>query len=375
MISGDRSVLHGKRGAFWYTLQELRKHWDRIDIICPRAPAFSVRPGERAAVPIQDGGGEVHFHPSPKGLWYQPFWIFKRGKELAAEHRHDVMTVHDFPPFYNGVGARLLARRTGMPFAIEIHHVVGYPRAASLGETIGRILSRFILPRHARRAAKVRVVNTHARSLLETWGVESSKVQVVPSFYLDRVLLTKDVRPPVSYDVSFCGRLVRNKQLHELIAAVADIPEVRLLVIGDGPERKRCEQLAKELKMGKRINFLGWLPTAEDVVGAVLTARMFVMNSLSEGGPRSALEAMGMGMPVIATPVGVMPEVIEEGVNGIFTDGSKGDLRRKIMHLIEDDAARERLGKEARKVLDRFDRETLIRKYADFLKSIVPPRA
>jgi glycosyltransferase involved in cell wall biosynthesis len=67
--------------------------------------------------------------------------------------------------------------------------------------------------------------------------------------------------------------------------------------------------------------------------------------------------------------------VIEEGVNGIFTDGSKGDLRRKIMHLIEDDAARERLGKEARKVLDRFDRETLIRKYADFLKSIVPPRA
>ena len=81
-----------------------------------------------------------------------------------------------------------------------------------------------------------------------------------------------------------------------------------------------------------------------------------------------------MGMPVIATPVGIMPEVIEEGVNGIFTDGSKGDLRRKIMRLVEDDAARDRLGKEARKILDRFDRTILIQQYAEFLRSIVSPQ-
>lgn len=373
MISGDRSILHGKRGPFWYTLQEMRKHWDRIDIICPRAPVKRVAE-KHHSVPASDGGGEVHFHPSPHGLWYQPFWILKRGKELVAQHHHDVMTVHEYPPFYNGMGARLLARYTGVPFVMEIHHIVGYPRAASISEAIGRVFSRWVLPRHVRRAHKVRVVNAHAKELLTAWGVDPGKLQIVPSFYLDRELLTKELRPPVSYDVSFCGRLVPNKQLAKLIEAVADIPEVRLLVIGDGPERARCERLAKRLGMGERVTFLGWLPTAEDVVGAVLTARIFVMNSLSEGGPRSALEAMGMGMPVIATPVGIMPEVIEEGVNGFFTDGSKGDLRRKIMHLINDDAVRERLGKEARKILDRFDRTTLIRRYAEFLRSILPPR-
>jgi len=373
MISGDRSVLRGKRGPFWYTLQEMRKHWDRIDIICPHVHCNPVT-GCRASVPVRDGGGEVHFHPSPHGLWYQPFWILKRGKELVRREHHDVMTVHDYPPFYNGFGARLLARAVGVPYVVEIHHIVGYPRAASVSEAIGRFLSRWILPRHAKRAHKVRVVNTHAKELLVSWGVEPAKLQIVPSFYLDRDLLTRDIRPPVSYDVSFCGRLVPNKQLPQLIEAVADIPEVRLLVIGDGPERARCERLAKELGMGERITFLGWLPTAEGVVGAVLTARMFVMNSLSEGGPRSALEAMGMGMPVIATPVGIMPEVIEEGVNGIFTDGSKGDLRRKIMRLVEDDAARDRLGKEARKILDRFDRTILIQQYAEFLRSIVSPQ-
>ncbi|MFH0851336.1 MAG: glycosyltransferase [Candidatus Peregrinibacteria bacterium] len=383
MISGDRSILRGKRGAFWYTLQELRKHWDRIDIICPHAsltpPSTSLRAGGRGAQQsavvesFSSNGGEVHFHPSPRGLWYQPFWILKRGRQLVSEYHHDVMTVHDYPPFLNGLGARWLAKSTGVPFAVEIHHIVGYPRAASFTEAIGRILSRFVLPHHARKAAKVRVVNTNAQTLLISWGVDPAKVEIVPSFYLNRQLLTKEIRPPVSYDVSFCGRLVRNKQLHKLIEAVWDIPEVRLLVVGDGPERKRCQELAKKLGMGERITFLGWLPTAEDVVGAVLTARVFVMNSLSEGGPRSALEAMGMGMPVIATPVGIMPEVIEEGVNGMFTDGSKGDLRRKIMRLVENDAERERLGAEARKVLDRFDRSLLIRQYAEFLKQVVQP--
>lgn len=377
MISGDRSILCGKRGAFWYTLQELRKHWDRIDIICPHAlpappsPRISGESGPLLETGSRDQRGEVHFHPSPRGLWYQPWWILKEGKKLIAGYRHDVMTVHDYPPFYNGLGARWLAKQTRIPFAIEIHHIVGHPYAASLAESIGRILSRFVLPHHARIATAVRVVNGKTKTLLASWGTDSRKVQVVPSFYLDRAVLTKEIRPPVSYDISFCGRLVPNKKLDALIMAVADIPEVRLLVIGDGPERERCHHLAQKLGMGERITFLGWLPTAEDVVGAVLTARIFVMNSSSEGGPRSALEAMGMGMPVIVTPVGIMPEVIDDGVNGILTDGSRGDLRRKIMRLVEDDARRESLGREARKILDRFDRALLIRQYADFLKSLI----
>jgi glycosyltransferase involved in cell wall biosynthesis len=68
-----------------------------------------------------------------------------------------------------------------------------------------------------------------------------------------------------------------------------------------------------------------------------------------------------------------MPEVIEDGVNGIFTDGSAGDLRRKVARLLDDESLRERLGREARKILDRFDRSTLIRQYADFLKSAALP--
>ncbi|MDD5623207.1 MAG: glycosyltransferase [Candidatus Peribacteraceae bacterium] len=370
MVSGDRSILQGKRGAFWYTLQELRKHFDRIDILCPRATDVVTNGNNHHHPAAIAGGGEVHFHPCPLGLWYQSHWIVKQGKTLFREHHHDVMTVHEYPPFYNGRGALRLHRATGIPFVLEVHHVVGIPAPASFAERLGRWLSRWVLPRHARAAAAVRVVNTAMRDLLCSWGIPAEKVQIVSSFYLDRELLAKDVRPPISYDVSFCGRLVPNKQLALLIEAIADMPEIRLLVVGDGPERARCEALARKLSMQERATFLGWMPSAEAVIAAVQTARIFVMNSSSEGGPRSALEAMGCGMPVVATPVGIMPEIIEDGVNGVFTDGSKGDLRRKITRLLQDEALRNRLGAEARKVLDRFDRVRLIRQYADFLQSI-----
>src|SRR3990167_11316742 len=126
MISGDRSILQGKKGAFFYTLEEFLRHWDQIDVICPKVRS--------AKVEVRSPFPKVHFHPCSHGLWYQPFWILKKGKELIATCRHDVMTVHEYPPFYNGFGARKLAKSTGVPYIIEVHHIMGYPVAASLTE-------------------------------------------------------------------------------------------------------------------------------------------------------------------------------------------------------------------------------------------------
>src|SRR3989338_4638170 len=151
MISGDRSILQGKKGAFYYTLHEFSKHWERIDVITPKISD----PKSEARSPFTN----VHFHPSPRGLWYQPFWIRKKGNELTKHHRHDVMTVHDYPPFYNGLGAIWLHAKTGIPFTEEIHHIVGYPVAADLQEWIGRWMSRVFVPFIARRAGAVRVVS------------------------------------------------------------------------------------------------------------------------------------------------------------------------------------------------------------------------
>jgi glycogen synthase len=141
-----------------------------------------------------------------------------------------------------------------------------------------------------------------------------------------------------------------------VIDALQYLPDARLLVIGDGPVRADAEKKIASMGMGNRVTFLGWLPTLEAVLDAILTSRTFVMPSSSEGGPRSALEAMACGMPVIATRVGVMPEVIEDGENGLFTDGSPKDIATKVGILLRDEEKRECMGKAARKILDRFER-------------------
>jgi glycosyltransferase involved in cell wall biosynthesis len=354
-------MLQDKQGAFWYTLQEFSKHWGRIDVICPCAGSSS----ERVFF------GNVHFHPSPWGLLKQPRWIAQKGHELITLFRHSVMTVHEYPPFYNGLGAKRLWKWTKIPYALEIHHVVGYPKPASFTERIGKLMSQVYLRFDAAHAAGVRTVSKSVAAQLAKMGVPAAKTRVVPSFYLDRQLLSADAAAAPHYDIVFCGRLVANKGLAETLLAVKQLEKASLLIIGDGPMRANTEKIAKLLQIDHRVEFRGWLPTQQDVVRAITSAKVFVMNSRSEGGPRVALEAMACGLPVISTRVGVMPDVIEDGVNGLFTDGTPDDLARRLKELLENPELRERIGQEARKILDQFERERLIALYAQYLQSLV----
>lgn len=369
MISGDRSVLQGKKGAFWYTLEELRKYCERIDVISPKCANAKMRKCENVFE-------NVFFHPSPHSLWYQPRWIVKKGGELIAKHKHAVMSVHEYPPFYNGIGAEWLSRRMGVPYVLEIHHIVGHPRASSFTELLGRMLSHLFLPHDIMGARAVRCVNKGTADLLQRWGIPSEKLYVIPSFYLDREVLlrfTQQTSRQIArrYDVVCCGRLVANKGLKNVLRAVARLPRVTLLIIGDGPLRSSLERLAQRLGIQGRVTFAGWLVSREEVYRALQSAKIFVMNSGSEGGPRAALEAMALGLPVVATAVGVMPDILSEGAtrNGYLTSGTPEDLREKISKLLEYPSLCERLGTEARRTVEKFEKGQLIREYAQFLQS------
>lgn len=359
MISGDRNLAAGKPGAFQRTLEGLAKEFSRIDIITPRVAGATV------LSPLPN----VFLHPSPWSLLRQPLWIARKGKELIRTHGHEVMTVQEYPPFYNGIGAWLLSRVTKTPYILEVHHVVGWPKAANVTEWVGRSLSRIYLSLAARRAVAVRVVNRTAATLLVRWGAPADKVRIVPSFYLDADALRPADEPP-PYDVAFCARLVANKGLFEFLRGMALVPEARVYVIGDGPLRKPAEDLCRRLGIASRVRFTGWLPAGEQI-DAMRSAKVLVMCSKSEGGPRVVLEAMACGVAVVATPVGIVPELLT-GENGLLTTGTPEDIAKKTQALLTDDQRRRVMGEKARaSVLPRFNGAQTLPAYAHFLQGVV----
>lgn len=362
MISGDRSMLRpNHQSAFLLMLEEFRHHFERIDIICPRGIVALHEPRMLHE--------NVFVHASNSGRFLHPFFIRTKGVELFMAHHHDVMTVHEYPPFFNGIGARMLNRVIGIPMAMEIHHIVGCPHAASISEYIGRWMTRMFIASHSRFFDAVRVVNRAVQSQLVGFGVSKEKISVVPSVYLDHAVIDAAMNKEKAYDMVFAARLVENKGLMAVIDAVSEMPEKTLLVVGDGPLKKDAEAHVRAHGITSRVTFTGFIPDAVDYAKAVASGRIFLMNSKSEGNPRVAVEAMALGLPVIATRVGIMPDIIEDGKNGLFTDGTAKDIAAKASVLLSDVSLIERMSARAREVKNLFEKKSAIKNYAEFLKS------
>lgn len=363
MISGDRSVASGKRGPFAATLTGLAKHFERIDVLTPRVDSAG-----RAWEPLVPSN--VHVHSAPVGMLRHASWVASYGETLVRTHGIRMASVHASPPFHHALGAVALSKKTGIKLALEVHHVVGHPRAASPQERAAYALSRVMIPRLSRRCRAVRVVNKGMVAFLTRWGVKEQLLHVVPSFYLDASLVPKvaDVTPSVS--LAFCARLVSNKNLPLVFRAMQLLPGATLVVISDGPMRKKWESLARELGVAPRVTFRGWLGDEAEVARAMKSAHVFVMPSLSEGGPRTALEAMMLGMPVVSTKVGYMPDAIVHGVNGLLAEPTPEAFAAAIKPLLADAALRARIGAEAKKIIEHHERDTALARYARFLLSL-----
>jgi len=145
------------------------------------------------------------------------------------------------------------------------------------------------------------------------------------------------------------GRLSVEKGLIHLLAACAkllrDGVPLKVLIVGDGPQRKELEQLSLELGLGDRVVFAGF---REDIAEWILCMDVFVLPSLTEGTPISLLEAMACGVPVIASAVGGVPQVIQHGETGMLVSpGSEDEISNAVLTLFRDSEARQKLAQSA----------------------------
>jgi len=144
--------------------------------------------------------------------------------------------------------------------------------------------------------------------------------------------------------------------------AVKEYPRMRLWLVGDGPLRLAVEKTVVEMELEGKVLFLG---IRDDVPKLLAASDLFVFSSDYEGVPLAVLEAMAAGKPVVATAVGGVPELIEDGETGILVPPRNPEaLAQGILRLAKDASLRQRMGKAAReRAQERFDISRIAREY------------
>ena len=347
MITGDRALAQGKKGPFYYMLEEFSKHWDRIDIICPKT--------EQKIDKIHNN---VFIHCSNKSLIFHPWFILKKGIEIFKKEKFDFFTVHSYPPFYNDIGGKWLFRKIKIPYSLEVMHITGHPKTGEFKEWIYRILTRIFIKHFSKKAKVIRIINKkQTKEFLIKARVDEKKIKYIPAFYIDFNIF-KPLNLEKKYDLVFSGRLVKNKGIF-LLKSIKN----KLAVVGSGP-------LENKIKKYKNVDFIGWVPEAEDLAKIYNQSKIFVMPSFNEGGPRVCLEAMACKIPVITSKVGIMLDIIKDNENALFINWDSEDISKKINLLLEDKNLYKKIAENGYKTIQQFERKKAIKNYAKFYKNL-----
>ncbi|MFN2473913.1 MAG: glycosyltransferase [Sphingomicrobium sp.] len=271
---------------------------------------------------------------------------------LARElQRRGVTHLHNH--FANSAAAvgLLATRLTGMPWSFTMHGISETDYPAGL-----------MLARKIEAARAVRCVS---------WFGRAQGMRLVAPDQWDKMhivrcgLLFDELPEPMPAEerqpIILCiGRLSPEKGQAGLLRAFAslvrDRPGIELHLVGDGPDRHRLDRLVDELGLAGSVRFRGRLSEA-DTIAALRTARMLVLPSFMEGLPIVLLEAAALEVPAIASRVAGVPELVEDGVNGVlFTPGNWDELAARTKLLLDDPIGAAQLATASRrKVIDEFD--------------------
>lgn len=200
-------------------------------------------------------------------------------------------------------------------------------------------------------------VSEPLRRSLAARGVPADRLHLIPNGwvpperYLDRTEARKELGvPEQGFLLGWIGRLIPIKGCDVFVEALAllgaEAPAWHAVIIGDGPERKALDQLARDRGVADRVTFTGSVPEAARIVQAL---DLFVLSSRSEGTPMTVLEVMGAGVPVVATEVGGVPEVVEPPVGGWLAPPEDPEaLAGTLLEVLSDNAERSRRGREGK---------------------------
>ena len=192
----------------------------------------------------------------------------------------------------------------------------------------------------------------------------SKEIKVIPNFVDPQQFrkLKKDREQKIVCHSSNFRPLKRIPDIIKAFRIVSKKINCKLLLIGDGPERPKAEKLVKDLGMSKRVHFFGNVKNVQEILGK---SDLFLLPSEDESFGLAALEAMSCEVPVVASNIGGLKELISHGVDGYLIEvGDVEALAQYSLKTLQDPKLRDELGKNARqKVLKKYTPDKIVPKY------------
>jgi glycogen(starch) synthase len=216
----------------------------------------------------------------------------------------------------------------------------------------GSAVNRFLVPAIYRRARHLVVQSSRILEDLHTQLKSVGQHALIRQIEHKISVIPNGIRMPAAArsdgdKVVYVGRLIENKGVADLLQAMKQFPDSKVLIVGDGPDRARLESLAQ----GMQVTFAGQVaPSA--VIDYLRQARLLVLPShLGDGLPNVIIEAVANGVPVVATRTAGIPDLVHHGETGFLYE--PGDIQQMTAHigrLLTDDALRERYSQGGRQV-------------------------
>ena len=341
----DAEYFGGAEGYMAVLAAHLDRERFRPSIILPDVPGVGVLEARMRALDV-----EVHHLPRPGFRWRQ---FMPAATTLFRQIGGDVLHIN-LPSSYDAglSSVALAARRAGYSRVVSTEHL----------PMIDRKYRRFPVKLFFSRYIDSIVVNTRSNRefLVKRHRMPGSKITVIDNGVEEAPALSAAERKQVRASfgageetvvIGIVGRLTRRKGHHFLLEALSqpedELPAWVLVVAGDGDEDSALRELASRYGLSDRVHFLGH---REDATRLMYAFDCLALPSTIETMPFAIIEGMAAGLPVVASAIFGIPELIEHEETGFLIQaGDVDELRKRLLQLIRDPELRHRLGEAGRR--------------------------
>ncbi len=353
--------------------RHLRRRGHRVSIIAPAYAGYA------------DTDPDVHRAPSiaPPGHPDFPLAVPYSAQQLRTLRGLRLDLVHTHSPFLLGGVGLWVARSLRLPVVFTYHTL--YAEYAHYAPVLGGLTRPLIITYTTAYCNRCDVVLASVpvlADLLRQYGVRV-RIEVIPSVGVEAAELERGSPgatrarfglPASAPLLVFVGRLAQEKGIALLLEAVAALPpDVWLLLLGDGPERKALEARAGQLGIAPRVVFGGDQEHAR-VVEALFACDLFVFPSRTETLGLAVLEAMAAGRAVVAARSQVLAGIVRDGETGLLAAAEPGALAAAIGALLGDPARRAAMAARGREVAAAYAQDRIIDRLSAVYEAMIEQR-